>query len=117
VLCVCHHTPKASSEIKNKQNVMIYTSPLSVIIIIIIIIIFAESQGTLLGNGTTRVCATAVTSLNSETAAGSDVFHAVRRHADNDATVEHINRISAKRSDFCGVRPEAISGEPMGALS
>jgi hypothetical protein len=36
-----------------------------------------------------RISATAVTSLNKDAAAGSGVFHAVRRQADSDAAMEH----------------------------
>jgi hypothetical protein len=37
-----------------------------------------------------RVSATAVTSLNNAAVGGNDVFYAVRRQADSDATMEHV---------------------------
>jgi hypothetical protein len=66
-----------------------------------------------------RVFATAVTSLNNEAAAGSGAFHAVRRQADSDSTMEHVARINrvTSRNVFCGVCPEAIYEEPIGAMS
>jgi hypothetical protein len=41
-----------------------------------------------------------VTSLNNEAAAGSGVFHAIRRQAGSDATIDHvahINKVTARR--------------------
>jgi hypothetical protein len=48
---------------------------------------FTESQGMLLGNGTTNA---SPRQDNNAGNPGSDVFYTVRREADSEATLEHV---------------------------
>jgi gamma-glutamyl:cysteine ligase YbdK (ATP-grasp superfamily) len=70
--------------------------------------IFAESRGTLPGNGTTYA---SPRQRNNRGIPGNDVSYAVRRQANSGATMEHIthiNNATARRDVFYAVRPEAI---------